>query len=372
LNDAFWMRRALTLAAKGFTPPNPMVGCVLVRDGEVVGEGYHLAAGGPHAEAAALGVAGDAAAGATAYVTLEPCSHFGRTPPCADALICAGVTRVVAAAADPNSRVSGRGFERLRNAGIEVSIGLLEQAALRLNEAFFHFHLTGAPFVTIKAAATLDGKIATRTGSSRWVTGDAARRFAHRLRAQAGAVMVGIGTVLADEPELTARLRPSSPRQPLRVIVDSRLRTPPESRAVCTARSRPETLPLLIACTAAADRASELALTGPGVEIVRLAATKEGRVDLAALLQDLARREVISVLVDGGGELNAAFVNARLAQKALFFVAPKIAGGKEAPTAVEGQGVDAMGDAIVLHRTSVRRLAPDYLIEGYFQPQATS
>jgi diaminohydroxyphosphoribosylaminopyrimidine deaminase / 5-amino-6-(5-phosphoribosylamino)uracil reductase len=362
------MRRALRLAARGFTPPNPMVGCVLVRDSRVVGEGYHVLAGRPHAESEALMAAGAAAAGATAYVTLEPCCHWGRTPPCADALIEAGVARVVVATRDPNPRVSGGGIERLRAAGVTVEVGLLEQEARRVNEAFFHFHVHGAPFVTLKAASTLDGKIATRTGSSQWITGDPARLYAHRLRARSAAVLVGIGAVLADDPQLTARLNPAPPRQPLRIIVDSRLRTPPASHAVRLARENPNGLPLLIACTESAPAEREAALSADGIEIVRLPPDDGGRVDLAALMSLLARREVISVLVDGGGELHAAFIAARLAQKALFFIAPKIAGGRDAPTPVEGAGVGVMSDAIPLYGSAVCRLGADFLVTAYFSP----
>ena len=368
MNDAFWMRRALRLAAKGFAPPNPMVGCVLVRNGVVVGEGYHSHAGQPHAEANAVQHAGAEAAGSTAYVNLEPCSHYGRTPPCADALVRAKVSRVVCAVTDPNPKVAGSGFERLRAAGISVDVGISETEARRLNEAFFHYHATGAPFVTIKAAATLDGKTATRTGSSQWVTGEAARRFAHRLRAQAGAVLVGIGTLLADDPLLTARLTPPPPRQPLRVVVDSRLRTPPESKLVGSAREWPADCPLLIATTELADPAREPALAGDGVEILRIPAARDGRVDLSVLLQTLGERQIISVLVDGGGEMNAAFAFAGLAQKALFFVAPKIAGGREAKTGVEGCGVELMSDAIPMELHNIRRLGPDVLMEAYFRP----
>jgi len=363
------MRRALRLAAKGFTPPNPMVGCVLVRDGAIVGEGYHHAAGHPHAEANALAAAGDRAAGATAYVTLEPCSHWGRTPPCADALIRARVARVVCASSDPNPKVAGSGLDRLRAAGIPAETGVLEADAIRLNEAFFHFHATSLPFVTIKVAATLDGKIATRTGDSRWVTGEPARRHAHRIRAQSGAVMVGIGTLLADDPRLTARLRPSSPRQPLRIVVDSALRTPPGASAVAEARARPEEPPLLIATTDRADSARAAALEGAGVEIARLPSTAEGRVDLVVLMRQLAEREIISVLCEGGGEMNAALLAAGLAHKALVFLAPKIVGGRDAPTAVEGAGAEWMGEATPVAGMRVRRIGGDLLVEGRIYPK---
>jgi diaminohydroxyphosphoribosylaminopyrimidine deaminase/5-amino-6-(5-phosphoribosylamino)uracil reductase len=366
LNDEFWMRRALRLAGKGFTAPNPMVGCVLVKDGHVVGEGYHRYAGQPHAEVEGLAAAGENAAGATAYVSLEPCSHWGRTPPCADALIAARVARVVSAIEDPNPRVSGSGLRKLREAGVEVAAGVLEREARLRNEAFLHFHATGRPFITIKSAATLDGKIATRTGDSKWVTGEPARRYAHRLRAQSGAVLVGIGTVLADDPKLTARLQPMPPRQPLRIILDSRLRIPPNSNAVRVARENPAHMPLMIVCAEAADSTPERELASDGVEILRLPCDEAGRVDLHALVDVLADRGIISVLVDGGGSVNAAFISALLAQKALFFIAPKIVGGLSAPTPVEGEGIALMSEAAQMERAAVRRLGEDLLIEAYF------
>jgi diaminohydroxyphosphoribosylaminopyrimidine deaminase/5-amino-6-(5-phosphoribosylamino)uracil reductase len=359
------MRRALRLAVRGFTPPNPMVGCVLVQEGIAVGEGWHPVAGQPHAEAFALRAAGEQARGATAYVTLEPCSHWGRTPPCVDALIQAGIARVVAATQDSNPRVGGKGLARLRAAGVDVLVGVLEAEARRLNEAFFHFHETGTPFLTLKAAMTLDGKIATCTGDSKWITGPAARRYVHRLRAQSGAVMVGIGTLLADDAQMTARLPGVElPRQPLRIVVDSHLRTPPDAQAVRLASEAPIAQPLLIATTEGASPERERALRQEGIEILRLPATPDGRVDLTALCAHLARREVISVLAEGGGELHAALLSAHLAHKALFFIAPKIAGGRGAPTPVEGEGLAAISQAVALDALRVHRFRPDLAIEG--------
>ena len=352
------MRRALRLAERGFTPPNPMVGCVLVRDGKVVGEGYHRAAGLPHAEAEAVAVAGGSARGATAYVSLEPCAHTGRTSPCSRALIEAGIRRVVAAVQDPNPVVAGKGAAELRAAGIEVELGLMEAEARELNRAFFHFHATGMPFVTLKAAMSLDGKIATRTGDSKWITSEAARRYVHRLRAQSGAVLCGIGTVLADDSLLTARI-PGVPRQPLRVVLDSDLRTPPESRL---ARSAGE-IPTLIAVArgATGERAQEL--RAQGVEVLGLPRDASGRVLLQPLLEELGRREVISVLVEGGGETHAAFIEQRLFHRMMWFIAPKLIGGRSAPSSVEGTGAEMMDNAARLERLKVRRIGPDLLIE---------
>ncbi|HLK56832.1 MAG TPA: bifunctional diaminohydroxyphosphoribosylaminopyrimidine deaminase/5-amino-6-(5-phosphoribosylamino)uracil reductase RibD [Chthonomonadaceae bacterium] len=365
--DIRWMRRALRLAEKGFAPPNPMVGCVIVKDGAVVGEGFHPFAGQPHAEVFALRAAGELARGATAYVTLEPCCHWGRTPPCTEALKAAGVARVVAATTDNNPKVGGKGLESLRAAGIAVTVGVLEPQARRINEAFFHFHATGMPFVTLKAAMTLDGKIATRTGDSRWITGPAARNYVHKLRAQSGAVMVGIGTLLADDARLDARLSPPPPRQPLRIIVDSQLRTPPDAAAIRLTEP-PHSLTLLIATTESASAVQARALQTPAradcLEILRLPATTEGHVDLRALLGVLAERQIISVLVEGGGQLHAALLEANLAQKALFFIAPKLVGGQDAPTPLEGEGIATMQDAIPLEEFTIRRFGPDVALEG--------
>lgn len=361
-----WMRRALRLATKGFTAPNPMVGCVLVRNGEIVGEGYHFVAGMPHAEVNALQQAGERARGATAYVTLEPCCHYGRTPPCTKALIAAGVRHVVVATLDPDPRVRGRGVAELREAGLSVEVGVLEPAARALNRAFFHFHETGLPLITLKVAMTLDGKVATSTGDTRWITGQKARNYVHRLRAQSGAVLAGIGTVLADDPRLDARLpgRPS-PRQPLRVIVDSHLRTPPCCAAIRLAQQNPQTYPLLIATTAP-QPPKELA--GSGVEVVTLPSDSAGRVDLHALTRLLATRQIISVLVEGGPTLHEAFLKAGLANRVLFFIAPKLVGGKSAPTAIEGDGVATLAEAWQLSPFTVRRLAPDIVLEADVLP----
>lgn len=365
--DIRWMRRALHLAQKGFAPPNPMVGCVIVRKGERVGEGYHPYAGQPHAEVFALRAAGEKAQGATAYVTLEPCCHWGRTPPCTDALIAAKVARVVVAAIDKDPRVGGKGIEILRQAGIETHIGVLEAEARRVNEAFFHFHETGSSFVTLKAAMTLDGKIATRTGDSKWITGEKARRYVHLLRAQSGAVLAGVGTVLADDPALTARLPGKVlPRQPLRIIVDSHLRTPLDAQAVRIAAESDGSAPLLIATTECADSRNATLLKQKNVEIVQLKANPEGQVDLDALMEVLAGRQIISVFVEGGGAIHASLLQAKRAQKVLFFIAPKLIGGAAAPTPLEGMGVAQMADAISLRSLSVRRFGTDIALEGYF------
>ncbi|MCS6831380.1 MAG: bifunctional diaminohydroxyphosphoribosylaminopyrimidine deaminase/5-amino-6-(5-phosphoribosylamino)uracil reductase RibD [Armatimonadota bacterium] len=354
------MRRALALARRGYTAPNPMVGAVLVKDGHVVGEGYHRRAGAPHAEVEALRQAGERARGATLYVNLEPCSHWGRTPPCADALIEAGVRCVYAAMQDPNPLVAGKGFEKLRAAGIEVQVGVLAEQARQLNEIFVKYHTTGMPFVTVKAAMSLDGKIASHTGDSKWITDEPARRVAHRLRARHDAVMVGIGTVLQDDPLLTVRLpRLKEPPRRLRVIVDSRLRCPEKAQVLCV-----EDSPTLIATTEAAPRDKIVRLRERGVE-VEIVPAVSGRVDLHALMQVLAQRGVTGVLCEGGGTLIASLLAHRLVDKVVFFYAPCIIGGRDALTAVEGEGCASVKHCLRLAGVYWRKVGRDRVVEAY-------
>lgn len=312
------MARALRLAARGLdtTSPNPRVGCVIVRDGATVGEGWHARAGEAHAEVHALRQAGAAARGATAYVTLEPCSHFGRTPPCADTLIEAGVARVVAAMEDPNPLVAGRGMARLRAAGIATGHGLLADAAHELNIGFVSRMTRGRPWLRLKAAATLDGKTALHNGLSQWITGPAARRDGHRWRARACAILTGIGTVRADDPQLTVREVPCE-RQPLRVVVDARLEIPPHARILQGA-------PVLVA-TASEDGARAAALHAAGHEVLAVA-DAAGRVDLAALLRALGARGVNELHVEAGFRLNGALMRAGCVDELLIYLAPMLTG----------------------------------------------
>jgi len=354
------MRRALSLAQRGYTAPNPMVGAVLVKDGRVVGEGYHRRAGMPHAEVEALRRAGESARGATLYVTLEPCSHWGRTPPCAEALIEAGVRCVYAAMQDPNPLVAGRGFEKLRKAGIEVQVGVLEERARQLNEIFVKYHTTGMPFVTVKAAMSLDGKIATHTGDSKWITDEPARRLVHRLRARHDAVMVGIGTVLQDDPLLTVRLpRMKETLHRLRVIVDSRLRCPEEAQVL-----RVEDCPTLIVTTASAPPEKIARLRERGVD-VEVLPDEGGQVDLNALMKSLAQRGVTGVLCEGGGTLIASLFAKRLVDKVVFFYAPRIIGGRTSPTAVEGEGYALVEECLRLDRVHWRKIGQDMMVQAY-------
>ncbi len=358
--DERLMHPALALAdkARGLTSPNPLVGAFVVRDGVVVGEGFHAKAGTPHAERLALAAAGEAARGATLYVTLEPCVHQGRTPPCVPAVLEAGIRRVVVAVLDPNPRVSGAGVAALRQAGLEVSAGCLEEEARRLNRPFFTWVTERRPFVTLKVAMSLDGKIAGWDRSSRWITGEAARREGHRLRSEADAIAVGISTILADDPELTVRLEPAWPREPYRVVVDSHGRTPVTARVI--AAGRPERTLIAVTESAPGDRLR--ALEAAGSQVLRLP-SRDGRVDLNALMADLAQREVTALLLEGGGELNAGFLEAGLVDRVLVFVAPMLLGGRQSPTPLEGPG-RGLKEAFRLTGMTVRAMGEDLLIEG--------
>ena len=317
MSDAKHMRRALRLAQRGLytTTPNPRVGCVLVRGGVVIGEGWHERAGEPHAEVHALRAAGGAARGATAYVTLEPCSHHGRTPPCANALIDAGVARVVAAMEDPNPRVAGSGMAALRAAGIATEVGIEAEGAAALNVGFVSRMRRGRPWVRMKIAASLDGRTALANGASQWITGEAARRDGHRWRARACAILTGIGTVLADDPQLTVRGVRTN-RQPRRILVDRALETPPGARVI-----GPDT----VIVTAVADETGAAALRARGAEILPLPDAR-GRIDLVALLAELGRRDVNELHVEGGAGLNGALLNAGLVDELLVYVAPCVLG----------------------------------------------
>ena len=356
--DRQMMRRALSLARRGVgkTAPNPAVGCVIVRNGVVVGEGWHRKAGTPHAEVHALRQAGESARGADVFVTLEPCSHHGRTPPCAEALVEAGVARVVAGMVDPNPKVSGRGIARLREAGILVETGLFEEECRRLNEPFIKHVTTGRPFVVLKTAMTLDGKIATGNGDSQWITNDRSRHYVHKLRGMLDAVMVGAGTVAADDPLLTCRI--GRGKNPVRVIVDSTLRTPLHARVV-TDRSA-ETI---ITTIPAADDDKAAALRAAGCEVVACGAS-ENRVDLEDMLVLLGKRGIQSVLLEGGGTLAGEALRRNLIDKFLFFYAPKlVAGMGKGPFA--GEGVRMMADAVSLKQATVSRFGCDILVEAY-------
>lgn len=357
------MKRALDLAAMalGRTSPNPVVGAVVVKDGEIVGEGYHQRAGTPHAEVHALRQAGAEARGATIYVTLEPCSHHGRTPPCANALIEAGIRRAVVATVDPNPLVAGRGLAILEEAGIETTVGVLQEQAIRLNQFFFKYIKTRRPYVTIKSAMTLDGKIATASGDSRWVSGEESRRVVHQMRNTYDAIMVGIGTVLKDDPLLNTRLDSVDSRDPVRVIVDSKLDLPLESQIVRTSPGQNT----LVFCSSHAEAARIEQLEQAGIEVIALP-TENELLPLEQLLDELGRRELCSLLVEGGAEINANLIENGLADKIYLFIAPKIVGGRAAPSPVGGIGAGLMRDAIPVMSLETTVSGQDLLLTGYF------
>ncbi len=350
---------ALSRRALGRTSPNPPVGAVVVRAGRIVGEGWTRPAGGPHAEVVALRRAGAAARGATLYVTLEPCSHFGRTPPCVDAVVAAGLRRVVVAVGDPNPRVRGRGLRALRAARIRVDVGVLADDAGAVTAWWRHAIVRRRPFLLLKLAASLDGRIATATGDARWVSGPAARRRVHELRNAVDAVMVGAGTVLADDPALTCRVRGG--RDPLRVVVDGRLRVSPRARVV---RQRSEA-PTLIATTAPAPARRAAALRRAGAEVLALPG-RRGRVALTALLDALAERGIVSVLIEGGGDLAAEALRARVVDRLLVVSAPVLIGG-DGVAMVAALGVRRLAGAPRLRDVSVTRLGADLLWDGAVQ-----
>jgi len=355
-----WMALDLARQGRGRTNPNPMVGAVLVKNGELIGSGYHQFAGGPHAEVIALRMAGEKAKGAALYVNLEPCAHHGRTAPCAEALIKAGVQEVIAAMGDPNPQVSGRGFQKLQEAGIRVKTGILEEKARRLNEVFLKYIVTQMPFVMLKTAMTLDGKIATRTGESRWITGEKSRQFVHRLRDQCDAVIVGIGTVLSDNPRLTTRLAEGGGKDALKVVVDSNARLPLEARVINPGLRNK----LYLATTGAASPEKIRALREKGVEVAILPSA-EGRVDLKALLRRLGERKISSVLVEGGGTLNYSLLKAGAVDKLFIFIAPLIFGGRNSPTPFTGEGVDTIDRSWRVEQTEIKQFDQDILIVGY-------
>lgn len=359
MTDLDYMRRALELAARGagHVSPNPMVGAVIVKDGRVIGEGWHEQIGGLHAERNALKHCTEDPAGATIYVTLEPCCHYGRTPPCTEAILEAGLSRVVVGCLDPNPLVAGKGISILRDAGISCETGVLEDECLALNEVFFHYITTGKPFVVMKYAMTLDGKIAAFTGDSKWVTGEQARAHVHETRRRLSAIMVGIGTVLADDPMLNCRIEEGV--DPIRVIIDSRLRTPMDSQLVRTAGS----IPTHIIC-AEIDGAKEAALTAAGVHVHCIPDESGKKVDLRALLDLLSEYQFDSVLVEGGMTLNGEMLRLGLVDRVQAYIAPKLIGGSAAKGPVGGCGIPLMADALTLSDLTIKRLGDDMLIEG--------
>jgi len=361
-----FMALALRLAAKGRgkTSPNPMVGALVVKDGRIVGHGYHHGPGKPHAEIIALNQAGRRAKGATLYVTLEPCCHLlKRTPPCVPTIIQSGVWQVVVAMADPNSQVKGRGIVALRRAGIAVTTEVAQEKASQLNRWYSHWATTGRPYVILKAGMTLDGKVATAKGESRWITGWLARQDAHRLRSLVDAVVVGVGTILHDDPTLTARLsdRPLklAPRQPLRVVLDSWLRTPSTAK-VCAKQGLAKTL---IATTSRASRPRRRSVERAGVEVVSIVA-KNGRVSFSALLKILGKRGITSLLIEGGSTVNASALREKLVNHVVLYLAPTLMGGQDAKAMIGDRGPKRLAQVRKLRHVSVRRMGNDLVVEG--------
>jgi diaminohydroxyphosphoribosylaminopyrimidine deaminase / 5-amino-6-(5-phosphoribosylamino)uracil reductase len=359
--DIRYMIRALHLAARGRgrTSPNPMVGAVVVSGRRIVGEGFHRNAGGPHAEVIALHAAGPRAKNGTLYITLEPCSHTRkRTPPCVPAILAAGIRRVVVAMRDPNPQVNGKGLRRLKRAGVRITAGCLEQRATQLNDSYVHRMRTGRPLVVLKMAMTLDGKTATAAGESRWITGPDARRHAHRLRNQADAIMVGVNTVLADDPQLTARLGKPIARQPLRIIMDSTLKIP-LTAGVVSSRSRQGTL---IATTRRAPHARLARLRQKGISVLVLPSEK-GRVSLRACLKQLARMGVNRLLIEGGSELSASALQAGVVNSLHLYIAPRLLGGTDAKGVIGGQSPSNLAHTISVSHLSTKKIGSDLLIE---------
>lgn len=358
--DQVMMGRALELAAQGVgqVSPGPLVGTVIAdRNGRIVGEGFYLYQQIKHAETIALDQARDKARGATAYVSLEPHAHQGRTAPCTDALIKSGIKRVVAPIEDPNPKVSGRGFAHLREAGVDVCVGLLAEQASRLNEAYIHFMRTGRPFVHLKMAVSLDGKVAAASGDSRWITGETARARVHELRHQSDAIMIGGRTVRADDPLLTDRSGKARRRPLVRVVIEQYLRVSPESQLAQTTDAAPV---LVFACGDIEDDARD-ALQSRGVEVV----TQGSALDLKSVFEELGRRSMQSVLVEGGPSLAGLMLEAELVNKVTFFVAPMIIGGQDAPSAIGGSGAEKIADALQLENVEVRQHERDVEITGY-------
>ncbi len=358
-----FMNRALNLAerGKGHTSPNPLVGAVIVNAGKVVGEGYHQKAGGPHAEVHALRVAGDKAKNGILYVNLEPCCHWGRTPPCTDALIKAGIAHVYIAHIDPNPKVARKGVKQLEEAGIKVDIGVCEEAAEKLNEIYIKHVKTGYPFIILKMAMSLDGKIATVTGESQWITSDASRERAHEIRNEVDAILVGIGTLLSDNPALTTRLPNTQGKDATRVVLDSHARTPTSAKIFNTDSEAG----VIVVVTPEASAENIAILEKSGAEVI-VTPAKEGRVCFKTLMKTLGERSITSVLVEGGGKVNASALASGVVDKVMCFVAPKFIGGNQAPGVLDGEGIARLADAPELERLTITEVGCDLLIEGYF------
>ena len=364
MNDTHiaFMNRSLALAecGRGRTSPNPYVGAVIVNRGEIVGEGYHQKAGEPHAEIHALRAAGENAIGGTLYVNLEPCCHSGRTPPCTDAILTAEIANVYIAHQDPNPKVAGKGIQILEKAGVKTNIGLCADAAEKLNEIYIKYIKTGSPFVILKTAMSLDGKIATSTGESQWITSNTSRLKVHEIRDEVDAILVGIGTVISDDPSLTTRLPNRQGKDATRVVLDSHGRTPTSAKVF----NSESDAGVIIAVTPHASKESIVTLENAGADVF-IVPEKEGRVCFKSLMELLGARGITSVLVEGGGKVNTSALFSGVVDKVMCFIAPKYIGGKDAPGVFDGEGIQNLTDASELERLTVTQLDRDLLIEGY-------
>ncbi|MBN2331876.1 MAG: bifunctional diaminohydroxyphosphoribosylaminopyrimidine deaminase/5-amino-6-(5-phosphoribosylamino)uracil reductase RibD [Deltaproteobacteria bacterium] len=360
---------ALLLAAKakGRTSPNPMVGALIVKEGDIVGRGFHPAAGQPHAEIFALREAGEQARQATMYVTLEPCNHQGRTPPCTEAIIAAGINSVVIGMKDPNPKVAGRGIARLQQAGIKVTVGIREKQCRQLNEAYCKFITTGMPFVTLKIAASMDGRIATRSGHSHWITNEESRHYVHQLRDETDAILIGIGTLLHDNPKLTTRLPHGQGRNPYRIIVDSHLRTPLHANIFGDdAREK------LILATCVSQQDALRSYQERTKKILQIHADENGQLDLPVLMKKLASMGIMTLLVEGGSEISGSALEAGIVDKICFFYAPILIGGRGATGMLGGQGHDSIADSQAVTGITIKHFGTDLCLEGYLRPQSKS
>ena len=358
MKDLYFMDIALRLAlrAQGFTSPNPLVGALVVKNGEIVGKGYHRKAGAPHAEIFALNQAGSQTKGATLYVTLEPCSHFGKTPPCVNRILDSGIKKVVIGMKDPNPVNNGRSIRLLRNKGINVKVGILKEELEKINEPFIKYITKKMPFITVKIAQSLDGKIATRLGDSRWITSKVAREYTHRLRKFYDAILVGINTVIKDDPRLNS---PYSKKQSIKIIIDSSLKIPLKAKALRNPSS------VIIATTSINSRMRYNLLRKRGLKILKIP-SKDKKVNLELLFKELAEVQITNILVEGGGKIIGSLFDEKLVDKVMFVIAPKIIGGRQAVSSVEGVGIKYLRQAAELKDLTVKRLNQDLLIEGKF------
>jgi len=362
MDDSFFMKMALDLAEQGigYTSPNPMVGAVVVKDGKVVGRGWHQIPGGPHAEVYAIDDAGDQAKGADLYVTLEPCNHHGKTPPCTEKIIGSGIRRVIMAMTDPNPDVAGGGAQRLEQAGISVVSGVCEKEAQQLIEFFTKYVKTKRPFAILKIAATLDGRIATRTGDSKWITGETSRKYVHELRHAVDAILVGVNTIKTDNPQLTTRLEGKKGKDPTRIILDTNLSIPEEAKVLHN--DSPSDTIIITGNSVPLEKKSRLEKMGAQIIDAKL---KDNLIDLNALMDKLGQMRITSLLIEGGSRVAAEAINARIVDKICFFYAPKILGGDDGAPMLRGMGPALMSQSVAVSDVTVRRFDEDMMIEGY-------